>query len=504
MCPPDVPIIVPNHAGYGYLAERLASWGYVVVSINANRGLAGLEETDVIAPRGRLVLKHLELLSKWNIFGGSGPFLDGVELKGTLDFTQVGLLGHSQGGEGVRAAYNFYTFGGDELNPIPWATKIPNRITFKGIFEIAPSDGLDKSRIFNPFGVKWNVLLPMCDGDNFELPGVKPFDRMVAVGDPVQKSTYAVWGANHSFYNTEWQDSPELSIRHIECVGSGNIQLFPSQITGSAQIAADPGRLQRQTALASVMAFFRGNVGRDARPAFNRLFNPDFGLPPVVARVTRVDRGYTDGTTRVFEDFRFPISGVNTHGFFNDIIDITIDHIIDGVPDHNSVDEGGRQTGQTAGRLSWIAPGGFFQTNWRPPGLGEDISRFQTLEFRVSRQCRDPRQDEPPCTEPDLDLNPREPTNFSVRLALSNGTLSEPVQLAAYTDLAGPVGVTPVGVPGFRGTFIRLHPILQTVRIPLADFRIPVISVRGVRFTFDSTPTGSIFISDIRVSGTQR
>ena len=32
-------VVVPSHEGYGYLAARLASWGYIVVSINANRGV---------------------------------------------------------------------------------------------------------------------------------------------------------------------------------------------------------------------------------------------------------------------------------------------------------------------------------------------------------------------------------------------------------------------------------------------------------------------------------
>lgn len=32
-------VVTPNHAGYSYLASKLASWGYVVVSINTNRGI---------------------------------------------------------------------------------------------------------------------------------------------------------------------------------------------------------------------------------------------------------------------------------------------------------------------------------------------------------------------------------------------------------------------------------------------------------------------------------
>src|SRR5262245_23835209 len=37
-CPPGF-VVVPSHEGYGYLAERLASHGYLVVSLNVNRGV---------------------------------------------------------------------------------------------------------------------------------------------------------------------------------------------------------------------------------------------------------------------------------------------------------------------------------------------------------------------------------------------------------------------------------------------------------------------------------
>ena len=39
-CPPGY-VVTPNHEGYGYLTDRLASWGYIVVSITANRGVNG-------------------------------------------------------------------------------------------------------------------------------------------------------------------------------------------------------------------------------------------------------------------------------------------------------------------------------------------------------------------------------------------------------------------------------------------------------------------------------
>jgi hypothetical protein len=150
----------------------------------------------------------------------------GPELKGALGFSEVGLLGHSVGGEAVRAAYDLYQFGGDLSNV--WSTKIRDAITFRGIFEIAPEDGVaqGQSRLFNSFGVNWNVLLPMCDGDNINLPGVKPFDRMIAASDRSQKSTFGVWGASHNAYNTEWREREKKA----QCVGEGNFPLFPEKI----------------------------------------------------------------------------------------------------------------------------------------------------------------------------------------------------------------------------------------------------------------------------------
>lgn len=72
---------------------------------------------------------------------------------------------------------------------------------------------------------------------------------------------------------------------------------------------------------------------------------------------------------------------------------------------------------------------------------------------------------------------------------MANGSLSDPVELCKYTDLKGPVGG-----PG------GLHPILQTVRIPLADFTNTNLSqVRSVRFTFNKTQTGRIYVASIRL-----
>jgi hypothetical protein len=461
-------VVVPSHEGYAYFAERLASWGYVVVSINANRGVnaaPGLsDDRGLNLRRGRLILRHLQKLAAWNSGSEATPASLGFSLQGKLDFNHVGMMGHSRGGEGVRAALAQYRDAGSA-----WPALIGVPVNFEGIFEIGPVDG-QTSRILNAEGLAWNVLLPMCDGDVFNLQGVRVYDRMLMnrTDNPAtQKSTFTVWGANHNFYNTEWQlsDSPG-------CLG--HRRLF-DRLLGSAD--------QRQTSMASVLAFFRAHVGANKNPEFANIFNPQFALPPSLANVTRVDRGYTDSpnssVSEVFEDFDRP-TGFNTSGFTNDASSITITH--GGIANHSPV--------QRVAQISWGNPGAgtFFQSNWTAPGSGRNVTAFETLDFRVSAQCKDL-----PCNTTDSGFNFE--TNFSIRLVGANGSLSDPVQLRNYVSLTGPVG----GL--VRGVGSSPHPILLTARIPLTAFgNAPLASLRGVRFTFDDTRSEDINLGNIRLS----
>jgi hypothetical protein len=451
-------VVIPNHAGYDYLARPLASRGYVVVSINANRGVTAAPgetlDRGLNLRRGRLVLRHLQYLVEENARPGSA-------LHQRIDFSHVGLMGHSRGGEGMRAAYEQY-----RAPASLWPARIGTPIGFEALFEIGPVDGQTGPRT-NPNrldadGLAWTVLLPNCDGDVFNLQGVRPFDRMLLKTEesPARfKATYTVWGTNHNFYNTEWQlsDSPG-------CLGQ--TRLFPT-LVGSAE--------QRAVSSASFLAFMRGNVGSAADPAFNQNFDPQFALPPVVADVTRVDRGYTDSpsstVTTVFDDF--PAAATNTYTSDG------VQFAVGAVAQHDSA--------QRAAALSWnsAGPNVFFQSTAASP---VDLSAHGTLEFRVSRQCHDERcHNAGPAWQ--------RSTNFSIQLVTGTGQLSSPVQMQDYVSLTGPVGT----LTEFAGTLV--HPILITARIPLSEFGgADLATVRAVRFVFNDTNADEIYIANIRAS----
>jgi hypothetical protein len=497
-CTAPYDIVTPNHEGYAYLGRKLASWGYIVVSINANRTLTGgnnrYSPTDsagldygFMRARGRLVLKHLQLWHQWNSSGAAdasfgslraGTF-SGSAFRGKVDLGNVGLMGHSRGGQGVRAAYAQYGASGS-----PWPAKVP-QLGIKGIFELAPTDFNANLHPmlpppFEASGTAWAVLLPMCDGDVSDLQGVNTFDRMLpntGENPATQKIVYTVWGANHNFYNTEWQESDSTG-----CVGSGHTPIFTTATIGSPE--------QRQTGLASMMAFFRANVGIDPDAAYSLNFNPLATLPPVVSTLTRVDRSYSvtpnASVSFVLENFRNS-AGTNSAGVANDSNNITISHDKIAPIDYDRNGDGivdqqfkHHDASQRVGVISWSSASGmtFFQTNWRTAGNGRDISDHVSLDFRVARQISA--------------LNSASPTNFSIRIVHADGTLSGPVSLSAYTSLTGPVGLP------LSSSFNLLHPLLQTARIPLKDFPSAKLDqVRGVRFTFDSTASGAIYVANM-------
>lgn len=179
---------VPSYRGYDYLGEHLASRGFVVMSIGTN----GINFNDSIAEggmiaRAALLRKSLEMLKGWAGGAPGSPLPAGVG--SSIDFTNVGLMGHSRGGEGVVTYAKEAEANSTDIDPkvvIPLVAVDFNR----------PS--LD--------AVESATITSYCDGDVTDLQSVHFFDdnRNTATAD---RFWVAIDGTNHNFYNTVW--SPE-------------------------------------------------------------------------------------------------------------------------------------------------------------------------------------------------------------------------------------------------------------------------------------------------------
>ena len=179
---------IPSYRGYDYIADRLASFGFVVVSISANgvNVIGGSLFDTGMRQRGLLIERHLDLWHTWSTAGG-GPF--GDRFVGKVDFDRIGVMGHSRGGEG--AVWNVIV---DRQRPHPYG--------IDAVLALAPVDFTRRTINNVPFA----VVLPYCDGDVSDLQGVHFFDdaRYRVPGDPTPKHTVTVMGANHNFFNTVW------------------------------------------------------------------------------------------------------------------------------------------------------------------------------------------------------------------------------------------------------------------------------------------------------------
>ena len=179
---------LPNYAGYDYIARRLASYGFIVVSVSANGvNVLGNQVGDTgMRQRGELLERHIDRWRMWDTVGGA-PF--GRRFVGKVDLSRIGTMGHSRGGEG--AIWNVIV---DRERAVPYG--------IDAVLALAPVD-FDRTTVND---VPLAVMLPYCDGDVSDLEGMHYFDdaRYREPGDPTPKDTVTVYGADHNFFNTVW------------------------------------------------------------------------------------------------------------------------------------------------------------------------------------------------------------------------------------------------------------------------------------------------------------
>lgn len=219
-------INVPSYKGYDGTGRALASHGYAVVSISANAinsNDAQLTLDNGALARGQLILDSIAMLDKAT--KGQNPTyhdaqfdidvpiaqalgsakdpndpadantpdetLTPAQLVGRFDLSNIGIMGHSRGGEGATAAVTL-----NQALPTPWA--------IKSVLPLAPVD-FGRMTVAD---IPMQVILPYCDGDVSNQQGQHMIDdSRYAFGDNVLRSAVWVMGANHNFFNTRWTPS---------------------------------------------------------------------------------------------------------------------------------------------------------------------------------------------------------------------------------------------------------------------------------------------------------
>ncbi|GAA1507323.1 hypothetical protein GCM10009827_021860 [Dactylosporangium maewongense] len=281
-------IPIDSYLGYNETAQALATHGYVVVSISAN-GInakdASFTDDNGAVARGQLVMDHLDLLAKWSTTAGH-------PLAGRLDLSNVGLMGHSRGGEGVVEAA---LLNAERQHPY-------------GIRAVLPLAPVDFGRPTLP-DVPMAVLLPYCDGDVSNQQGQHFYDdTRYSVRDNVLRSSLMIMGADHNFFNTEW--TPGVSV----APSSDDWSPANDEVCGSASPARLTAAEQRAVGTAYMAGFFRLVQGGET--VFLPLFDGTNGTVPSAGRAVVHAQAQQPGSRRLdLAPLERPAGNVSVSGF---------------------------------------------------------------------------------------------------------------------------------------------------------------------------------------------
>jgi hypothetical protein len=442
---------IPNYEGYDYAASRLASYGYVVVSVSANGvNVLGSRLVDTgMRQRGELLEEHLDLWQAWSTTGGE-PFDD--RFIGEVDMTTIGTMGHSRGGEGV--VWHVIV---DRERDDPYG--------IDAVMPIAPVDFTRETVNRVPLA----VVLPYCDGDVFDLQGVHFFDdaRYRVAGDTKPKHTLTLYGANHNFFNTVWTKGYPGSFD--DTFGRCEGKLTP--------------REQRRTGAAYIVSYFRRYLGGEADldPIWTGAVTPAgvepsralmaYLAPDLPDRRLDVDR-FTDERSirRTEAGDDVTASGLSLLAWCANTVEVPC------VPGDLSFSDV-HLPGLSRGVFGWNGSDGEV---WFDLGVGADVRAFDSVQFRAS-------------VNPGYRAN--DGTSYqNLSLSLVDGTGAE-VTVAA-DDVGNEALRYPSGLRRYSG-----HVILQQVRFPLEGFdALDLSDVRAIVIRFDRTSKGVIDVADLNFS----
>jgi hypothetical protein len=464
---PLVLIVHGNHGpienstpGYVYLLDLLASHGMIAGSVDCNfLNGANFGEND-----GRAIvhLEHVKQFRMWHQQSGHPLF-------GKVDLSNVMIAGHSRGGEGVGHASYFNSLNsvvpdpGDPPVPLDGSRGLgPYHFDLQAIVAIAPTEN-QYQPVSGRVVVQDNyiILHGSRDGDVYDFQGHQTYDRShpIDLSNPTQvakgfKALLWIYGANHNFFNTVWQqdDSPSITRAEQENVA----KVYFSAIA--------QGILLKRSQYLNLLKDFQ-------------LSKQQGWIPNTITLVSQYQDPQRLFISHYEEDTNPTTPSPPVQGNI-DTSNISVNELLLNLGPNGNVYQ------QTTGlKAEWDTSGKAYVFNIQPGGLQTDKLHMLALRTGQSNDAKNL-----------LD----QLQNFTI--TVSDGTHSYSVKAASIVPLTYPAQLA---IGGIRRS------VMQTLRIPLrvfAEHGVDVHQIRQIIFLFDepivgtSTYQGSLYFDEIQLS----
>jgi hypothetical protein len=448
------PLVVIGHGAghefhfYDHIGFHLASYGYVVVSIDndisssANAAFTQIGHTDAF----------LDLAEAGAVGGGA--------LVGHIDRDRIVWIGHSRGGEGVTVAYDRLFDG----------TSTPTHYTRQDIRLISsmlPTD-FNGTNTANPHDANYHLWTAAADSDVNGSAGDICFggqhcqtfhlhDRATGY-----RQSTVVQGTGHGWFHDEESDGAAIDLA-APC-------LIDENITHLIQL----GYL-----LPLVEHYVKGNI-----PALDYLtrqyesFHPP-AVPtanPCVVVTNEYRNGAAVGNFMIDDYQTNPATNLSSSGT---AVSFDVDNLLEDRLDDNNLDfvsspadpfngaTQGLATDTTRGVVfDWTGADRFYE--WQVPALANDFTKFRYLSFRGAQGTRHPNTLAAPLGDLTFSVTLRDNANVTstIRIDAYGGGLEQPYQR--------------------NGGW---HNEMETIRIRTTDFlhngnALNLANVTAVRFNF--------------------
>lgn len=421
--------VVESYLGYEYLLDHFAKNGFIAASIHLNVG-------EYATDRARVLRRHLQIL--FGMFGAHAS-------------NNVGVMGHSRGGEAVVIAARL---NHDEA----WGYNI------NAVISLAPTNWIANPQFATPYAAPYLVVYGSLDGDvaGIDDTGFELYDN----ASGMKKSMMFAYRACHDRFNTAW----------------GDADLYFGQMTASDQARVLSADAHQKIAMGYMTAFYRQFL-RNETP-WEGLFRGEW-VPAAVQAADanmRIYAQYEDTTVSTVDNFEGPHTATSWQ---TSTIGGTLTQTgLQAAPQENGLRTmDAHSPHQTAGLLlNWDTLNDALHYDI-PPGK-RDIHNFSAVSFRVTQRVNSA-------------ANPADHAQ-DLRLTLIDGAgKSRAIRISKLTEIP---------YPDVRGYDQFTKSAMRTVRIPLSAYTIKCLGVDSVdltdivslRFEFDEKPTGEIEIDSLQ------